>query len=73
MYKEQVDIEERPYNIWIAELPIHVYEGDDYLKNSDYIINENYYFRSLEEVLIYLKERNLLLSDIKWSSELEFL
>ena len=42
LYKEQLSIVEKPYNLWIAELRKEVYEKDLDLNNEDYRVNYIY-------------------------------
>jgi hypothetical protein len=61
------------YHLWIAAIKRGVFEGDQFPSNENYLVNDSLRFKSLEEVRDFLSQMNLILSDIKWAADLEFL
>lgn len=72
LYKDQLKIKLEPYRVRIAELKREIFDSDRSISNEDYTLNENYSFKTLNEVDIFLRKLDLDLSLIKWSSEIEF-
>jgi hypothetical protein len=73
VYQAQIDIKERPYQVWFAELKREVYDNDKMPSDTDYKINNAFFFNDLEEVAGFLNDRSVALDDLKWSSEVSFL
>ncbi len=72
-FQTQIDIKERPYQVWLAELKREVYDNDKMPVDTDYKINKAFFFKDLEEVAGFLSDRNIALDDLKWSSAVDFL
>jgi hypothetical protein len=72
LFAEQMKIKDQPYNVWVAEMKKDTYNSDQAPASEDYLINENYNFRTLGEVESFLATLNLDLANIKWSSEIKF-
>ena len=73
LFDEQVKIKKHPYNVWVAEITRDAFESEKYPQNEDYLVSETYCFTNLEEVETFLFSLDLKMSEIKWSSEVEFL
>ncbi len=41
--------------------------------DTDYTVNNTFFFNGLEAVTEFLSDRNVALNDLKWSSEVDFL
>ena len=61
---------EKPYIIIICELKKIAYEGEEYTKESDYRINEEYFFIDLDEVEEFLVKEGYKLENIKSISQI---
>jgi hypothetical protein len=72
-FDQQMDIKREPYCVWFGELSRSVYEANKFLSNEDYIINQNHYFSTLEDVNCFLRSKNVDVLSLKWSADIEFL
>jgi hypothetical protein len=72
-YQKQVKIRDEPYLIVIEKVTRQVFESDKRLGPEDQLLVESFTFSTLEEVSRFFKERGYELSEIKWTSDLEFL
>ena len=72
-FKQQLKIKLEPYNVWIAEIKSAVFDEDRYPNNDDYVLNVNYTFKTLDDVELFLKDLKFGLSQLKWTSEIDFL
>jgi hypothetical protein len=73
LYNEQLYIKNNPYAIWIGEVDRFFYDSEITPLNKDYLKNEYYHFKSLEDIEFYLNNLGLNLAQIKWGAEVIFI
>jgi len=56
---------EEPYTLMICELKKSAFDSEDYTKETDYRINEKYFFKNLDEAEKYLKSMGFKFKNIK--------
>jgi hypothetical protein len=61
---------ETPYIIMVCELKRSTFEAEDYTKESDYRLNEQYFFKDLAETECFLNKMGFKLEDIKSISQI---
>lgn len=67
---EQERYQRTPYHVSVLELKREAYESERYETDEDYLMNECYYFSSLDEVEEFVRRYGYTLANIMWRIEI---
>jgi hypothetical protein len=68
---EQERYRRTPYHVSVVELKREAYESERYETNEDYLLNEAYFFSTLDEVEEFVRSYGHTLENIKWPIEID--
>ena len=73
IFQKQLKIKNEPYRVNIAQMSREIFDGDRFPGNENYLLNVTYFFSTLNDVEVFLKELGYDLSNLKWGVDFDFL